>query len=198
MAAARGHGGRVTRRQVIIAACALMMAPVLARAACVATGRDDLGPFYVKDAPRQGDLCSASGEDGRLAISGRVLGAPDCKPLAGATIEVWQADAQGRYTQVSRERKDDPRCLLRATLTSDAGGRYAYRTIPAGEYPGRPRHIHYRVSAPGYRTLVTQLYFAPGDTADAARVATLAREAAASGKAAGYRAVFDITLDPAR
>jgi protocatechuate 3,4-dioxygenase beta subunit len=56
---------------------------------------------------------------------------------------------------------DDLGCLLRASLTTDAGGRYRFQTIVPGEYPGRPRHIHYRVSAKGHATLVTQLYFAP-------------------------------------
>ena len=182
------------RRQVLCAGGALLLLPEFVRAACLATQRDDLGPFYVRDAPGHSDLCSAAGESGRLTVSGRVLGALDCKPLAGAVIEVWQADLKGHYTQVSRERKDDPGCLLRATIKTDADGRYAYRSIPAGEYPGRPSHIHYRVSMAGYRTLVTQLYFNPERGVDAARVAKLTRPPAADGKPPDYRAVFDIVL----
>ena len=60
-------------------------------------------------------------------------------------------------TRKSRSGGDNPGCLLRASLTTDAGGRYRFQTIVPGEYPGRPRHIHYRVSAKGYATLVTQL-----------------------------------------
>jgi protocatechuate 3,4-dioxygenase beta subunit len=182
------------RRQVLFAGGALLLLPQLARAACVATQRDALGPFYVKDAPAQSDLCSAAGENGRLAVSGRILGAPDCKPLAGAVVEVWQADAKGEYSQVSRGRKDDPRCLLRATLTAGADGRYAFRSVLAGEYPGRPSHIHYRVSMHGYRTLVTQLYFNSERGVDAARVAALTRAPAVDGKQSDYQAAFDIVL----
>ena len=77
--------------------------------ACSATRSDGLGPFFVKDAPLHSDLCAAASENERLTVGGRILGAPDCKPLAGASIEVWQADARGEYSQVSRGRKDDPR-----------------------------------------------------------------------------------------
>ena len=67
--------------------------------------------------------------------------------------------------------------------------------VLAGEYPGRPSHIHYRVSMTGYRTLVTQLYFNPERGVDAARVAKLTRGAAVDGKQGDYQAVFDITLE---
>ena len=189
--------GNMKRRRVVFAASALLLFPGFARAACVATQRDALGPFYVKDAPAQSDLCSAAGENGLLVVSGRILGAPDCKPLAGAVVEIWQADAKGEYSQVSRGRKDDPRCLLRATLTAGADGRYAFRSVLAGEYPGRPSHLHYRVSMHGYRTLVTQLYFNPERGVDAARVSKLAHGTAVDGKQSDYQAAFDITLEKA-
>ena len=136
--------------------------PALALAQqCKVTPRDALGPFYVKGAPAQAELCaSGSGGGQKLAVTGRVLGMPDCTPLAGALVEVWQADSRGDYTQVTAGRQDDPNCLLRASVRTDAEGRYSFRTLLPGEYPGRPRHIHYRVSAKGYATLVTQLYFA--------------------------------------
>lgn len=185
------------RRRLIFAGGALLLLPGLARAACVATQRDALGPFYVKDAPVQSDLCSPAGDNERLTVNGRVLGAPDCKPLGGALIEVWQADTKGEYSQVSRSRKDDPRCLLRATLKSGADGRYAFRTVLPGEYPGRPRHIHYRISMQGYRTLVTQLYFNPERGVDAALVVRLTRGPAVGGKLPDYQAAFDITLERA-
>ena len=182
------------RRQLVLASGALLMLPAHARAACLATQADGLGPFFVPEAPRQSDLCAAAGEAERLTVTGIITGAPDCKPLAGAIIEIWQADAKGAYTQVTRERKDDPRCLLRATLSSGADGRYVFRSVLAGEYPGRPSHIHYRVSMKGYRTLVTQLYFGSERGIDAARVAKLTRVNAADGRPGDYRATFDITL----
>jgi protocatechuate 3,4-dioxygenase beta subunit len=183
------------RRQMVFAGGALLLLPQLARAACVATQRDALGPFYVKDAPAHSDLCSTASDSARLTVTGIVTGLPDCKPLSGAVIEIWQANAKGEYSQVSRERKDDPRCLLRATLKSGVDGRYEFRSVLAGEYPGRPSHIHYRVSMNGYRTLVTQLYFNPERGVEAARVARLTRGQAVDGKQGDYQAVFDITLE---
>jgi protocatechuate 3,4-dioxygenase beta subunit len=117
-----------------------------------------------------------------------VLGTPECAPLAGALVEVWQADARGDYTQVTAGKKDDPGCLLRASLTTDAGGRYRFQTIVPGEYPGRPRHIHYRVSAKGHVTLVTQLYFTPERGIPEGLVVKMAREDGA------FAASFDVTL----
>ena len=152
-----------TRRNFLGAGAVLFVAPAtLFAQQCRVTPRDALGPFYVKGAPAQADLC-ASGPGGaqKLTVTGRVLGMPECAPLAGALVEVWQADARGDYTQVTPGKKDDPGCLLRASLTTGADGRYRFQTVVPGEYPGRPRHIHYRISAKGYATLVTQLYFAP-------------------------------------
>jgi protocatechuate 3,4-dioxygenase beta subunit len=179
----------LTRRKFIAGGVALVAAPAALAQQCRVTPRDALGPFYVKGAPAHADLCAGAASGARrLTVSGRVLGAPECAPLAGALVEVWQADAQGDYTQVTAGKKDDPGCLLRASLTTDAEGRYAFRTVLPGEYPGRPRHIHYRVSAKGHATLVTQLYFA--------RERGIPQElvVAAAPKDGGLAASFDITL----
>lgn len=159
-------------------------------AACRATPRDMLGPFYLPDQPPQEDLCRA-GKVERLTVTGRVLGLPDCRPLGGALVEVWQADAKGAYTLVGGG-KPDPDCLLRASVKADAEGRYRYNTILPGRYPGRPRHIHYRVSHPDYRALVTQLYFR-GDP-DSERVGDLAIALVKGGT--GYDGSFDVVLMP--
>ena len=149
----------LNRRRVLLGGAALLAAPAALAQQCRVTPRDALGPFYKANAPAQVELCaSGSGGSAGLTVTGRVLGAPDCAPLAGALVEVWQADARGDYSQVGAK-PDDPGCLLRASLRTGADGRYTYRTAMPGEYPGRPRHIHYRVSAKGYATLVTQLYF---------------------------------------
>ena len=147
------------RRRLLLGGVALIAAPAVYAQQCRVTPRDALGPFYKSGAPAQAELCaSGSGGSQKLTVTGRVLGTPDCAPLAGALVEVWQADARGDYTQVGAK-QDDAGCLLRASLKTGADGRYAFRTVLPGEYPGRPRHIHYRVSAKGHATLVTQLYF---------------------------------------
>jgi protocatechuate 3,4-dioxygenase beta subunit len=173
---------------MLLSGAALIAAPAAFAQQCRVTPRDALGPFYVKGAPAQADLCaSGSGGGQKLTVTGRVLGAPDCAPLAGALVEVWQADSRGDYTQVGAGR-DDPGCLLRATLKTDSAGRYSFRTVLPGEYPGRPRHIHYRVSAKGHATLVTQLYF----TRERGISPELA--VAAAPKDGILAATFDVTL----
>ncbi|MDH5535845.1 MAG: hypothetical protein OEZ08_09805, partial [Betaproteobacteria bacterium] len=177
-------------RRRVIAGGLLVFVPGVVRAACMATPRDALGPFYVEGAPKRSVLC-ASGSGGRepLIVSGRIVGLPDCAPLAGALVEVWQADAQGGYTQVSRNRRDDPNCLLRAALNTDGEGRYRFETILPSEYTGRPRHIHYRVSRAGYATLVTQMYFERGRGIPEALVASAKPDSKGV-----LSASFDVTL----
>jgi protocatechuate 3,4-dioxygenase beta subunit len=110
-------------------------------ARCAPTRPDMLGPFYTPNAPERG-------QTGRgLVVSGHVRSAADCAPLPGARIEWWSANAKGDY--------DDEH---RATQVADAQGRYRYETDSPGRYPGRPPHVHVRISAPGHRVLVTQLY----------------------------------------
>ena len=95
-----------------------------------------------------------------LVLSGHVQG-PSCQTLAGAMLDFWQANDAGVYDNVG--------WTLRGRLFTDASGFYQLQTIIPGLYPGRTRHIHVRVSAPGYQLLTTQLYFAgePANATDA-------------------------------
>ncbi|MDE2298190.1 MAG: protocatechuate 3,4-dioxygenase subunit beta [Burkholderiales bacterium] len=91
------------------------------------------------------------------------------RPVAGALVEVWQANASGRY----RHKKDqyigalDPNFGGCGRTLTDANGYYAYRTIRPGPYPWRnrvndwrPAHIHYAISGSGWvQRLITQMYF---------------------------------------
>ncbi|MFT5430847.1 MAG: protocatechuate 3,4-dioxygenase beta subunit [Myxococcota bacterium] len=118
---------------------------------CTTTEDDAEGPFFVEDAPTVMDL---SGDlPGEAIGMVGVIRDTACKPVAGAKVEVWQADKDGIYN-------DDQ---LRATLTADNDGVYAFTTIRPGPYEDaggfRPAHFHYKVSAPGYETVTTQLYF---------------------------------------
>ena len=179
---------RVTRRRLVLTAAGALLAPAQAMALCRPTPKDALGPFYKSDTPAVAELCAVSGKGGqRLSVSGRITAMPDCRPLPGARVEVWQADAQGDYTRVGGTR-DDPRCLLRATLSSDREGRYQYTTILPGDYPGRPRHIHYRVTHADHVELVTQLYFDSGRGTAPLLGAALKRDGN------NWQAAFDITL----
>jgi protocatechuate 3,4-dioxygenase beta subunit len=178
-----------SRRQIIFAGLAGLFTFPAAAQQCRGTPRDQLGPFYSRGAPEQTELCtSGSGGKDLLVVSGRIQGA-DCKPLPGALVEVWHADANGDYSGFTRGKKDDPACLLRASVKTGADGGYQFSTIVPSEYPGRPRHIHYRVSHPAHATLVTQLYFARERGVADELIVSLQRD----GKG-GSRATFDITL----
>lgn len=77
-----------------------------------------------------------------VMVSGRVLSAPDCKPIANARVAHWQAGEKGRYID-----------QLRAYLFTDSRGRYQFET----EWPDlNPPHIHFIVTAEGYKKLETQ------------------------------------------
>ena len=95
-----------------------------------------------------------------LFISGQVLDQHG-KPVVGAIVDVWQADVNGRY---HHERDDNPAKLDEnfqgwGQLKTDKEGKYNYKTIMPGKYPGRTPHIHYKVAKRGYVELITQLYF---------------------------------------
>ena len=108
---------------------------------CTPTRSDSLGPFYEPDAPER----DSTGQG--LTISGIVRSARDCHAVGGARIEWWSANPHGDYDATHR-----------ATQLAGTDGQYHYATDFPGRYPGRPPHVHVRVTAPGYRTLVTQVY----------------------------------------
>jgi protocatechuate 3,4-dioxygenase beta subunit len=84
--------------------------------------------------------------------SGRVLSVQG-DPVQGATVEVWQADDGGLY--------DLDGYRFRASIAPPASGAYGFESIMPGHYPARvARHVHYFVTAPGFKPLSTQLYFA--------------------------------------
>ena len=124
----------------------LAVAPAGGQGSCSPTPPDMLGPFYKPDAP----VRSRTGDG--LVVSGTVRSAATCAPMPGARIEWWSADPRGEYQD-----------SLRATQTADSDGRYRYETVFPGQYPGRPRHLHVRLSAPGHRVLVAQVYPKPND-----------------------------------
>ena len=151
----------------------------------------------------------------RIIVAGRVLD-EDGRPLSGTLVELWQANAAGRYLH-PRDQHDaplDPNFTGKGHVVTDAGGNYRFLTVKPGAYPWRnthnawrPQHLHFSVFGPAFATrLVTQMYF-PGDpllpldpiynsTADAeARVRLVSAydpELSQAEYALGYR--FDIVL----
>ncbi|WP_342660272.1 Hydroxyquinol 1,2-dioxygenase [Rhodococcus ruber] len=138
-----------------------------------ATEATVFGPFFVDDAPEVaigGDISGgAAGEP--CWVEGTVTGT-DGTPVPGARIEVWEADDDGFYDV----QYDDDRVAARAHLFTDDQGRYAFwglRPTPypiphdgpvgrmldqVGRSPMRASHLHFMVSAEGYRKLVTHIF----------------------------------------
>ena len=141
-----------------------------AEAALQRTPDQILGPFYpLKGLPQTADLTRAPGRPGRAAgqvinVMGRVLNLAG-QPVVDAKVEVWQANTHGRYTHPSDPNPAplDPNFEGSAVLTTDAEGRYRFKTIKPAAYPAgpdrmRPAHIHFQVSGRQDK-IVTQMYF---------------------------------------
>ena len=169
-----------------------------------------LGPFYpVGQTPTGADLTQNGKATGPvLYLSGRVLNAAG-QPLPGAEVEIWQANAKGRYDHPhdANSAPLDPAFTGFARITTDAEGRYAFHTIRPAAYPAaadrwRPAHIHFKVTAKTEQ-LITQMYFQGEDWNDRDPWLNSARRKDAlivnpqpiSGKEPGALAVtFDIVL----
>lgn len=108
------------------------------------------GPFFTPDSPRRNSLVEPGSKAERLTLAGLVL-SPQCRPVANALLDFWHCDEAGEY--------DNKGFRYRGHVFADAQGRYNLETVVPGEYPGRTRHIHVKVQAPGGRVLTTQLYF---------------------------------------
>jgi len=157
----------INRRRLLAALTGLLVAtPTLAGKRLLATPAQSTGPFYPLELPLDddNDLTQVAGRSGVAAgklteLTGRVLDL-NGRAIAGARIEIWQCDANGRYRHPGdrgRARRDDNFQGYGHTIT-DASGRYRFRTIRPVPYPGRTPHIHMAVLAPQLPPLVTQLY----------------------------------------
>ncbi|MBU6483590.1 MAG: protocatechuate 3,4-dioxygenase subunit beta [Betaproteobacteria bacterium] len=180
-------------------------------------GTDELGPL-------DNDLIMNYAKTGlpvgeRIVVHGQVLD-ENGHPVKNALVEVWQANAGGRY----RHRNDtyiapiDPNFGGCGRALTDENGRYFYRTIKPGPYPWRnsvndwrPAHIHYSISGSGWaQRLITQMYFEgdpliascpilrtiPSEAAVRQLIAPLDRNAGIQLDSLAYR--FDIVLRGSR
>ena len=144
------------------------------------------GPYYTPDTPRRSNLVIGGVRGTALLVTGDVVDT-QCRPVRGALLDFWQADAEGEY--------DNQGYRLRGHQFADARGRYALRTIVPGLYPGRTRHIHVKVQRPHGPVLTTQLYF-PGEPRNRtdgifAPSLLMAVRAAGNGRRARFRFVLE-------
>jgi protocatechuate 3,4-dioxygenase, beta subunit len=156
-------------RSTILRAPRLPLVEVPLTASELAAPRYDVGVVTAEDA----DLTRNSGTGGeasgqRIIVTGRVIDV-NGEPVDGALLEVWQANAAGRYIH---KRDDwpaplDPHFLGIGRCLTSSTGDYRFLTVRPGAYPWgnhhnawRPAHIHFSVLAPSWhQRLVTQMYF---------------------------------------
>jgi protocatechuate 3,4-dioxygenase beta subunit len=198
------------RRGLILAAPALLSGAACAQPAALATPPQMEGPYYPSGIPADADadLRRVSGAArealGRPLLLAGTVRSLEGVPLPGARVEIWQADRSGIYLHPrdGRLAHRDSGFQGYGRATADGEGRYAFRTIRPGRYPGRTPHIHLRAHPPrGNAPLTTQVYF-PDEplnaqdgllrrVAEARRGLLLAR---LSMDDAGERAEFDVVL----
>ena len=119
----------------------------------------DRRPLFHAEFAGAHQSCSSTGCEGpRLPSTGFALDRR-CRPIPHALLDLWHCDADGRY--------DNDGYRLRGHQFTDAQGRFVFETIVPASYPGRTRHYHVKVQAPGGNILTTQLYF-PGEPGNAA------------------------------
>ncbi|MGW0421501.1 intradiol ring-cleavage dioxygenase [Streptomyces sp. NPDC003015] len=148
-----------------------------------ATESTVLGPFHMTESPVRelGDDIDLVGGAEPCVVSGRVLSA-DGPPLPGAVLDVWQADDRGFYDV--QQPDVQPAGNGRGLFTTDAEGRFWFRTcVPApypiptdgpvgdllramGRHPYRPAHIHFIAAAEGHTPVTTHIFVAGSDYLD--------------------------------
>lgn len=143
-----------------------------------ATEATVFGPFHVDDAPaaEQGADLSGGAPGVPLFVDARIVDLQG-RPIAGAEVDVWQADEEGLY-DVQRPELGSTR-RARGVLRSDADGRVRFRSITpspypvptdgpvgqlllaSGRHPWRPAHLHFLIRAEGFQTLITHIFREP-------------------------------------
>jgi catechol 1,2-dioxygenase len=175
--------------------------------ACLPTADITRGPLYRRGAPWRTRLCPIDEPGEPLSMTGIVTGSVDCRPIADATLDIWQTNARGLYSNfLGLGNPSNPRAFnLRGRTRTDRDGHYQFESVVPGRYPlfwplTRPRHIHLIVTHSQCEPLTTQVYF-EGDRFNhwdpwwrPSLTIRLERDVDAPSKRIRHRGVFDIAL----
>lgn len=138
------------------------------------TNSSVLGPFHIANSPNRELGADLRGDtEGELVLVQGQVRDPDGNPIAGAVLDIWQTAPNGMY---SSQDPNQDRYNFHALFTTDENGQYRFTTVrpvsytvptdgpvgdllnATGRHPWRPSHLHYIVTAPGYRSLVTEVF----------------------------------------
>ncbi|MDL9935301.1 catechol 1,2-dioxygenase [Gordonia sp. ABSL1-1] len=176
------------------------------------------GPYYLGGSPElgwNGTIPMRDDEPGTPLLFAGQTRAVDGTPLVGAKVELWHADDLGFYSQFA---PGLPEWNLRGTWVTNEDGRFEIHTLrpapyqiptdgacgqlieAAGWHAWRPAHMHFKVSAPGYELITTQLYF-PGDPHNNDDIASAVKpelllDPQPNPDGEGVRVDYDFVLDP--
>ena len=159
-------------KATIIGTAASILHPQNTIAKSAPTPADAEGPFYPieQQKDKDFDLTQVQGHTEKakgqiISISGRALDT-DGNPLENVMVELWQANAAGRYAHPRDTSKAelDPHFQGWAIVPSGKNGEFNFKTIKPGAYPAgknwvRPPHIHFKASKFGFQPITTQMYF---------------------------------------
>lgn len=197
----------MTKRSFFVGAIALLVLQSLAAQTGLTVGVTE-GPYYVSGTGLLADGNLSLGFSGTaIRVSGKVYsGASGTKAIAGAKIELWQADDGGNYHPQGNgaaTKYAASQIGLRGYIVSAADGSYSFTSIYPGYYEGRARHIHFRVTAEGYAPVTSQLIFYPkaGDgvtysTDSIAQSLPSSQILKMNEASSPYQGTFDIRLSP--
>jgi protocatechuate 3,4-dioxygenase beta subunit len=110
-----------------------------------------------EDAPSKGVIAGKDEPGERLVVTGRTLDGN--KAVASVSLFVFHTDAKGRYAPGMDNQEGEFHPRLHGALRTDAEGRYEYETTRPGSYDNGPAHVHYIVTARGYKPLLLALQF---------------------------------------
>ena len=129
---------------------------------CTATQAIEEGPYYLANSPIRSNV--TDGQSGKAITLNFTILDTACKPIKGARVDIWDANAQGIYSGVA-SRGDDLGAgvnsgnFLRGTQTTNAKGVATFKGIYPGWYPARTIHIHQKIWVGGKEVLTTQTFF---------------------------------------
>ena len=124
--------------------------------ACVLTPEQTEGPYYIPNERVRRNI--TDGHPGTpLTLRLTVVDATTCRPIKGAAVDVWHADATGVYSGF--DAGAGTRTFMRGIQRTDAKGLAVFRTVYPGWYAGRTVHIHVKVHVGGRVIHTGQLYF---------------------------------------